>query len=74
MGYSDAQLEDLAATIKAASCDAVIIATPVDLARLIALPKPFCRVRYDLEEIGHPDLAEIVSSFLEKHVGRSTRT
>ena len=74
MGYSDAQLQDLAATIKAAACDIIIVATPVDLARLIALPKPFCRVRYDLEEIGHPDLAEIVSSFVQKHVARSTRT
>jgi predicted GTPase len=74
MGYSDAQLEDLAGTIKAISCDTIIIATPVDLARLIPLPKPFCRVRYDLEEISHPDLAEIVSSFVQKHVERSTRT
>ena len=74
MGYSDAQLEDLAATIKGVACDTLIIATPVDLARLISLPKPFCRVRYDLEEIGHPDLAEIVSSFVQKHVQRSTRT
>ena len=74
MGYSDAQLEDLAATIKGVACDTLIIATPVDLARLISLPKPFCRVRYDLEEISHPDLAEIVSSFVQKHVQRSTRT
>jgi predicted GTPase len=70
MGYSDAQLEDLAGTINAISCDTIIVATPVDLARLIPLPKPFCRVRYDLEEIGHPDLAEIVSRFLQKHVAR----
>jgi predicted GTPase len=71
MGYSDAQLEDLAATIKGSSCDTIIVATPVDLARLIALPKPFCRVRYDLEEISHPDLADVVSSFVQKHVERS---
>jgi predicted GTPase len=70
MGYSDAQLEDLAATIEATSCDTVIVATPVDLARLIPLRKPFCRVRYDLEEIGHPDLAQIVSAFLQKHNAR----
>jgi predicted GTPase len=74
MGYSDAQLTDLAVTIKAISCDTIIVATPVDLARLIALPKPFCRVRYDLEEISHPDLAEIVSCFVQKHVERSTQT
>jgi predicted GTPase len=43
------------------------VATPVDLARLIAFPKPHYRVRYDLEEISHPDLAEIMSSFLHNH-------
>ena len=64
MGYSEAQLRDLAATINAVQCDTIIVASPVDLARLIALPKPHCRVRYDLEEIGHPTLAEVVSNFL----------
>ncbi len=68
MGYSDAQLKDLAATIEATTCDAVIVATPVDLARLITFSKPTCRVRYDLEEISRPDLAEIVSQFVDKHV------
>lgn len=74
MGYSDAQLADLAGTINAIACETIIVATPVDLARLIPLPKPFCRVRYDLEEIGHPDLAEIVSRFLQKVVEPSART
>jgi len=73
MGYSDAQLEDLARTMEAISCDTIVVATPVDLARLIPLPKPFCRVRYDLEEIGHPDLAEIVSRFLQEHGDHSPR-
>ena len=40
-----------AATIAAVDCDTVVIATPVDLARLVAIDKPSCRVRYDLEEI-----------------------
>lgn len=74
MGYSDAQLADLAATIQAVSCDTIVIATPVDLARLIPLPKPFCRVRYDLEEISHPDLAEVVAGFVQKNVERPTQT
>jgi predicted GTPase len=64
MGYSQAQLDDLAATIEGVPCDAIIIATPVDLPRLIPLPKPYCRVRYDLEEIGRPELAEIIDDFL----------
>ena len=68
MGYSEAQLQDLAATINAVECDTIIVASPVDLGRLIALPKPHCRVRYDLEEIGHPALAEVISDFL-RHPG-----
>jgi predicted GTPase len=67
MGYSPSQLEDLAATIQAVDCDTIIVATPVDLTRLIPLPKPVCRARYDLEEISHPDLADIVSGFIRKH-------
>jgi len=70
MGYSPAQLEDLAATINATLCDSIVIATPVDLARLIALAKPHCRVRYDLEEISHPDLAEVLASFHRAHIDR----
>jgi hypothetical protein len=40
----------------------------VDLARVIALPKAYSRVRYDLEEISHPDLAEVVSAFLQNRI------
>jgi predicted GTPase len=69
MGYSKMQLEDLAATIAAVPCDSIIVATPVDLARLISLPEPYCRVRYELEEVSRPDLAEIVSAFVEKQIG-----
>jgi predicted GTPase len=67
MGYSSGQLQDLTVTIDNATCDSIIVATPVDLARLIRLPKPYCRVRYDLDEISHPDLAEIMSSFLHNY-------
>jgi len=64
MGYSPAQLEDLAATINATPCDSIVVATPVDLARLIPFTKPYCRVRYDLEEISRPDLADVISGFV----------
>ncbi|HSE88810.1 MAG TPA: cyclic 2,3-diphosphoglycerate synthase [Candidatus Binatia bacterium] len=70
MGYSPSQLEDLAATIKAIDCDTIIVATPVDLARLIPLPKPFCRVRYDLEEISRPDLSDVIAILLQTHAQR----
>jgi len=68
MGYSSAQLADLRATIDAAECDSIIVATPIDLARLIKLPKPACRVRYDLEEIGRPDLEDTINTFLAAHM------
>ena len=70
MGYSDTQLQDLSATINGAACDSIIVATPVDLARLIRLPKPHCRVRYDLEEISRPDLGDVISIFLQTHSQR----
>lgn len=70
MGYSERQRQDLTATINATECDAIIVATPVDLTRLITLPKPVCRVRYDLEEISQPDLAALVSDFLRAHAAR----
>jgi predicted GTPase len=74
MGYSPAQLQDLSATIEATSCDSVVIATPVDLGRLIALPKPACRVRYDLQEMSRPDLADVVEQFLSRPAGRLRRS
>ena len=73
MGYSQAQLDDLAATIAAVDCDTVVIATPVDLARLIPLNKPYCRVRYDLEEISRPNLTDVVTGFLGTQKNRLAR-
>ena len=70
MGYSPSQLSDLIATINATSCDSIVVATPVNLARLIQLTKPYCRVRYDLEEISRPDLAEVVEVFLSCRASR----
>lgn len=60
MGYGDRQVAELAQTIAATPCDLVIIATPVDLRRLIALDKPSVRVRYELEERTQPDLETIL--------------
>jgi hypothetical protein len=41
----------------------VLIATPIDLRRLIRIGKPSQRVRYELRELGKPDLADILSRF-----------
>jgi predicted GTPase len=73
MGYSEAQLRDLAATITACPCDAVVIGTPVDLGRLIALRHPATRVRYGLEETGPEMLAEVLDAFLASDAIRARR-
>jgi len=67
MGYSHEQLKDLEETINNTECDAVVIGTPIDLNRLIRIKKPNTRVYYDLQEIGHPNLDEIMDTFLKHH-------
>ncbi len=67
MGYGEQQLKDLEATINATDCDAVVIGTPIDLNRIINIKKPNTRVFYDLQEIGKPDLTEVIDDFVSKH-------
>ncbi|GAB4485518.1 MAG: cyclic 2,3-diphosphoglycerate synthase [Anaerolineales bacterium] len=62
MGYGEAQMKDLEATIAAANVDMVIIGTPIDLTRVIKIEKPYQRVRYELQEIGQPTLEDILKS------------
>jgi len=61
MGYGEAQMRDLEQTIANAPVDLVISATPIDLTRVIHIDKPIQRVRYELAEIGQPDLASILT-------------
>lgn len=67
MGYSPQQTADLEATIEKIECDSVIIGTPINLNRVIKIRQPWTRVYYDLQEIGTPDLNEVLSTFIEKH-------
>jgi predicted GTPase len=67
MGYGEQQLEDLEATINNTECDAVVIGTPIDLGRIIKIDKPSTRVYYNLQEIGRPNLTEVLEDFIEKH-------
>jgi len=60
MGYGDKQVKDLEKTINATKCDSVVIGTPIDLAKIIKINKPSVRVRYDLQEIGYPALADVL--------------
>ena len=63
MGYGDKQLKDLEETINRADCDVVIIATPVDLRRLVKLNKPAVRVEYELQTIGSPSMEDVLKRF-----------
>ncbi len=64
MGYGDEQVRDLEDTIRRVPCDLVIVATPVDLTRIIRIDKPMVRVRYELQELGAPNLEEILKARL----------
>ncbi len=66
MGYGEQQIRDLEATINATDCDAVVVATPVDLKRILKIEKPACRVTYELQEIGKPTLADVLLQQCEK--------
>ncbi len=67
MGYSEEQLEDLEKTINNTDCDSVLIATPIDLSRIINIEKPYTRVYYELDEIGTPNLDELLERFIEEY-------
>ena len=60
MGYGAKQIAELEATINATPVDLVLIATPIDLRGIIKIKHPTMRVRYELEERGHPTIAEIL--------------
>ena len=63
MGYGDEQMRDLEATIERCPADVVLIATPIDLRRVITIGKKALRVGYELQEIGKPDLEEVLARF-----------
>ena len=65
MGYGKKQIQELEDTINAVDCDIVIIGTPIDLSRIIKINKKSVRVKYDLQEIGRPDLEEILKQKME---------
>ena len=65
MGYGDEQTRELAETIKNVPADLVVIATPIDLRHLIELDKPSVRVRYELQEIGRPNLDDVLAPLLQ---------
>jgi predicted GTPase len=65
MGYGEQQVADLQATIAQVPCDVVVIGTPIDLNRLITIRQDTARVTYELQEIGKPDLPEVIAAKLK---------
>jgi predicted GTPase len=72
MGYGGKQVKDLERTINAVDCDGVVIGTPIDLRRIMKIRRPTTRVTYDLQEIGSPNLVEVLDRFL-KGAGKKRR-
>ena len=48
MGYGEGQIRDLEATVAAADCDLVLVATPIALTRLIEIRQPHMHIGYHL--------------------------
>jgi predicted GTPase len=65
MGYGNEQVKELEETINRAEADLVIIGTPIDLSRILKIEKPSQRVRYELQEIGQPTLADLLKEKLK---------
>ncbi|NLP20249.1 MAG: GTPase [Bacteroidales bacterium] len=68
MGYGAEQIADLEKTIANTPCDTVVIATPIDLSRVVKINKPTAKVEYELQEIGQPDFKSIIKDFVAKYV------
>jgi predicted GTPase len=66
LGYGPEQLADMKASIEAVPADAVVIGTPIDLAKVIDIDKPSTRVYYELDDAALPELADAVSAVLRE--------
>jgi len=64
MGYGEQQIRDLQETVNRTECDAVVIGTPIDLGRLLTFKVPSTRVRYELQEIGLPNLETTIDRLM----------
>ncbi len=62
MGYGAAQTAELEQTINASGADVVVAATPIDLRRVVRITLPLERVRYELQVIGAPTLADLLKA------------
>ncbi len=66
MGYGDKQIKDLEDTINAVDCEAVLIATPIDLNRIVNIKKPNTRVGYELDDKSKKEIEDIIMKKFKK--------
>jgi predicted GTPase len=62
VGYGAAQMAELRATIDAVECDTVLLGTPLDLRRSLAVRHPVARARYEIEEADPPVLPGLLAA------------
>jgi len=67
LGYSGPQLGDLEATIRSVPCEAIIVASPVNLGRLLKLERPWFRATYEAEIVSGPRLEDILAPLRPGH-------
>lgn len=68
MGYGKDQIKDLEDTINATDADVIVSGTPIDITRVVNTDKPVLRTKYQLQEIGKPDLEDILGEFVEENI------
>ena len=76
MGYNAIQRHELEETINRTPCDLVLVATPIDLGKILTLNKPCVRVSYEAEEVTRPGLTEILAEFtrVHRHIATEVRS
>lgn len=76
MGYGDAQLADLGATVRAAlaagAVDVVLVATPMDLSRIVDLGPAVRRVTYGSADAGSPTLGDVLGPWVARWAQAAT--
>jgi predicted GTPase len=64
MGYGEQQIKELETSINNSDAEMVLIATPVDLKKILNLKKPAVRLKYELQEIGEPTLKNVLQKLV----------
>ncbi|MEM2936952.1 MAG: cyclic 2,3-diphosphoglycerate synthase [Candidatus Bathyarchaeia archaeon] len=65
VGYGGRQIAELKETITRTPCDVVVIGTPVDLRRVMAIDKTAVRVKYELKVLEPLSLEQVLEDFLK---------